>query len=128
MGITEIIENMREKKREKKELMRKADEQMRVEELLQERKKSANERELERFWKEDREEMIKLQLDEMRKKRDRDIKFGHNPLNTPNIMKSKWEVMKEKNMFNNKSNMFSNQGFIHKNNPKLLKNNMSLFK
>jgi hypothetical protein len=128
MGLKEIIENMRERKKDKKELIRKMDEQLKVEELLQERRKSSNERELERFWKEDKEERIKLQLEEMRKKRDKDIKFNHNPLNAKNIMKSQWEVMKEKNMFSKKSNMFSNSESILKNNPKLLKGGMKLIK
>ena len=70
----------------------KMEEQMRAEEILTERKKSANERELERFFKENREENIKIQLEEMRKMRDDDIKFNHNPLDTPNITKSKWEL------------------------------------
>jgi len=108
MGLKEIIENMRERKKDKKELIRKMDEQLKVEELLQERRKSSNERELERFWKEDKEERIKLQLEEMRKKRDKD--------------------MKEKNMFSKKSNMFSNSESILKNNPKLLKGGMKLIK
>jgi hypothetical protein len=128
MGLKDMIENRREKKKERKELMRKMDEQMRVEELLQERKKSSNERELDRFFKEDREEQIKLQLNEMRKKRDADIKFGHNPLNTKNIMKAEWEVLREPNLFTGKSNIFSKHESVLKNNPKLLKNNMRLMK
>lgn len=128
MGIANLISNLGNKNRERKELMRSMDQQIRVEEVLSDRRKSANERELERFMKEDREEMIKLKLEQARKIRDRDIKFGHNPLNAKNIMKSEWEVMKEKNMFKGKSDMFSNQSFIHKNNPNLLKNNRSLMK
>ncbi len=98
------------------------DERMRIEDTVNERRKSSNQRELELLMKEENEENIKVQLDHMRKKRDEDIKFGHNPLNTKNIMKSEWEVMKEKNIFKQKGSMFSNQSSIHKNNPKLLQN------
>jgi len=128
MGISDLISKVRAKGKERKELIRRMDEQMRAEEILESRKKSANERELERFFKEKREEQIKIDLDEARKIRDRDIKFNHNPLDTPNITNHvDWEVLKERNMFSNKSNIFSNHKFIHKGNPKLLKNERWLF-
>lgn len=128
MGISDLIERARERGRERKEMIRKMDEQIRAEETLSNRRKSANERELEQFMKEDREERIKFQLDHARKTREEDIKFNHNPLNVKNIMKSEWEIMKERNMFKNKPSMFANQQFIHKNNPKLLKSNMRLMR
>ena len=130
MGITDLIDRVREKGRDRKELLRKMDEQMRVEKILEDRKKSANERELERFMKEDREESIKFELQRARKEREEDIKFNHNTLNIPNITKSKWEVMKEKNMFAGNKNkcMFAGQSFIHKGNPKMFKSRMRLIK
>ena len=103
-------------------MVRDLDESMRVEKIVNERQKSANQRELESYIKEDQEQQIKEQLEFMRRKRDKDIKFNHNPLNTKNIMKSQWEIMKEKNMFKGKSNMFSNQEFIHKSNNRLMDN------
>ena len=129
MGLKDMISNMRERSEGRKDKLREMDEQMRIEKILEDRKKSANERELEMFIKEDREENIKEQLHKMRKIRDDDIKLGHNPLNTPNVIgKTNWEVLKEKNLFKGKSNMFSNNDFIHKNNPNLLKNNPNLLK
>ncbi len=122
MGVTEILEHMRERKKNRKELIQNLDERMRIEKLVHDRTKSSNQRELELFMKEENEENIKVQLDHMRKKRDEDIKFNHNPLNTKNIMKSDWEIMKEKNMFKDKGSMFVNQPLIHQNNPKLLQN------
>ena len=122
MCLREIIENVVEKKKQKKELFKSMQEQDRMQELIEERKMSANERELRRFMKESREENIKFQLGKMRKQREKEINFGHNPLDTPNIMKAEWQIMKEKNMFKGNSNMFSNGEFIHKDNPKLLKN------
>jgi len=124
-----MIDNMRERSRERKEKFKQAEEQLRIEEMLQERRKSANERELEMFIKENREENIKLQLNKMRKLREDDIRFGHNPLNIPNITnKVDFEILKQKNLFKGKSNMFSNQNFIFKDNPNLLRNNMKLLR
>ena len=128
MGIKDLIERTRGRGKERKELLRKMDEQIRAEEILQSRKKSANERELERFWKEDREEKIKIQLSYARKKREDDIRFNHNPLNTKNIMKAEWEVLKEKNMFSGNKNIFTNQEFIHKGDRKMFKSRMRLMK
>jgi len=128
MGIKDVIARMGEKNRERKELIKNIDMKLRAEELVQERRKSANQRELEKYEKEDFEEMIKNKLEKARKKKDYDIKFNHNPLNTKNIMKAEWEVMKEPNMFKNKKNIFSNNEFIHKNNPHLLKNNRGLMR
>jgi len=129
MGIRDMIDNMKERSRERKEKFKQADEQLRIEELLTERRKSANERELNRFLNEDREESIKFELEKMRKLRENDIRFNHNPLNVPNVTNhTDFEVLKQKNLFKGKSNMFSNQEFIFKNNPKLLKNNMKLLR
>ena len=122
MGFKDIIQNIGSKQKARKEMIRQLDEQMRIEKLVNDRTLSANERELERFDSEEREEQIKEALDVMRKKRDQDIKFGHNPLNTKNIMKSEWEVLKEPNQFSKKSNMFANRQNIHKSNKKLLSN------
>jgi len=118
----EFIQGLGKKSKERKELLKRMDDQMRAEKTLEERQKSANQRELEGYYKEEREAQIKEDLEYMRKKRDQDIKFGHNPLDTKNIMKSEWEVLKEPNQFSKKSNMFSNRDFIHKNNNKLLHN------
>ncbi len=129
MSFKDIMERIRERRTEKKELIKRMDEQMRAEEILNERKKSANERELERFLKEKREESIKEQLDQMRKLKQKDIQFQHNPLNVGNITNHvDWEILRERNMFKGKGNIFSNNEFIHKNNPKLLQSSKWLTK
>ncbi|HDK25983.1 MAG TPA: hypothetical protein ENG48_02670 [Candidatus Atribacteria bacterium] len=127
MGLKEIIQNLGEKQKARKEKIRLLDEEIRLQKLVQDRMKSANERELERFMEENRQENIKKMLEVMRKKRQRDINFNHNPLNTPNIMKAKWEVLKERNMFKNPRSSILNQEFIHKGNSNLFKNNRRLF-
>lgn len=131
MGFKDLLEKIGEKSKERKEKIRVLDENLRLQKLVEDRQKNSDERELERFMEEERQEQISEALKVMRKKRDQDIRFNHNPLNVKNITSgTEWEVMKEKNMFagKNSKSMFSNQGFIHKNNPNLLKNNRSLMK
>lgn len=129
MGFTEILARARERKRAKKELISSMDERLRAEEILMERRKSSNERELEKFMDEEREENIKVKLEDMRRRRKDDISFNHNPLFVKNITsKTDWEVLKEKNLFKGKGSSILNQGFIHKNSSKLLKNEKWLFK
>ena len=77
---------------------------------------------------EDREQMIKEQLEFARKKKQEDLSFNHNPLNTKNIMKSKWSVLKNPNMFNKKSNMFNQEATVMRNNPNMFKNNKKLLR
>ncbi len=135
MGVKEFLERMREKKRQRQEMMRQADDQIRVQHTLEERQKSANERELERFHHEDREEMIKQALAVKRTEREEDIRLNHNALDVPNITNhTEFEVLKEPNQFAGKGNMFVNQQSILHNDPGLmnngdvLKNNKDLFK
>ena len=128
MVFKEILQKIGEKSREKKAMLSQIQEQMRAQKIAEDRMKSSNERELEGYMNEEREAQIKKQLEYMRKKRDEDIKFGHNPLNISNITNHvDWEVLKERNQFKGKGNIFSNQKFILKNNPKLMQNNQRLY-
>jgi len=129
MGFAEFIKKLRERNKERKQLFKEMEDRMRVEELLNERKKSANERELERLLKEEKEEKIKSMLEKLRKKRQMELRFKHNPINIPNITnKTSWEVLKEKNLFKGKSDFISNQPFILKSDLKMFQNNKNLFK
>lgn len=129
MGFRDILSKIGEKHRQRKELLKQMDDQLRVEKMLEDRQKSANERELERYMNEDREEMIKHKLEFARKKRDHDIKFNHNPLNAKNITNyAEWEVLKEKNQFANSRNVLKGHGSVMRNNPNLLRNNQRLFR
>jgi len=73
MGFKDIMDRIRERNQEKKSLMQRAEMQDRIETLVEEKKKSANQRELEKLMNEEREKSIKEQLDYMRKKRENDI-------------------------------------------------------
>lgn len=81
----------------------------RIQRILDTRELNSNERELIRFQEEERQENIKQALEHYRKRRQEDIDFNHNALDTPNIMNSEWKVLKEKNQFSNHKNMFINQ-------------------
>ena len=129
MGIKEFIQNFKSNNNNRKEKLRLAIEDRRIENLVEERQKSSNERELERYMKEAREKHIKNELDVWRKERQREINFDHNPLNAKNITgKTQWEVLKEKNMFQNNKNMFVGQKSCLSDNPNLLRNNERLIR
>lgn len=122
MGFKDILQKIRDRKESKKELFKQMQDQDKLQTLLEERKKSANLRELEYYYKENQEQSIKEQLEIARKEREKDINFNHNPLDTPNITShTEWEVMKEKNIFKGRGNMFANNENIHKSNPNLLR-------
>lgn len=123
MGFKEIIQKLGEGQRHRKAIIKDMDEQLRFSNLVQDRQLSANERELNRFHKEDREEQIKSALEIARKKRDHDIKFNHNPIDVKNITNdSDFEILKQRNQFSGRSNMFENQHNIHNSNKMLLNN------
>lgn len=128
MGIKDMLQNMHENKQADKEMVRNMQQQQRIEEILENRKKSANERELERYMKENREKAIKSQLEIVRKQRDREINFEHNPLKVKNVISGgKWNILKEKNLFSSKGNIFTGMPLVHKSNSRLLRNNPSLY-
>ncbi len=124
-----MLARLGERAKARKEMIRDLDEQVRINKLVEERSKSSNKREFERFQREAEEESITEQLKVLRKQREKDINFGHNPLDTPNITShTEWNVLKERNQFTNNKNMFMGQGNVLKNNKKLLRNNRSLLR
>ena len=129
MGIKEMMQKARDRGSHRKQLLQSIDEQIRMQKIVEDRQLSSNERELNQLRDEKREEAIKEELDFRRKERQRDIDFGHQPLDAENIVtKTEWEVLKEPNQFSKKSDMFSNKDSIMRNNPNLLKTNHKLLK
>lgn len=127
MGLKDIIQKITGNKGNMKHLIKQIDEQNRAERIVEERTKSSNERELERFQHEEREELIKEALEFQRKKRQNEISFDHNPLDVPNITNhTDWEVLKERNMFAGQKNMFVGQPSVLKGNPEMFKTNHKL--
>ncbi len=113
MSIMDTIRKMGKKKRESGQRFKEMQEQDRLDTMLEERKKSANLRELEKHFKDKREENIKEQLDVIRKKRNKDtwkgnsiLKGGTNILHTDKFaLSSGKSILKDKNIFlDHKSN------------------------
>jgi len=113
MGFKNILNKIKEKKEIKKEMFRQIDNQDRIQNLIQERKLSSNERELNLYLKENYEKDIKNKLEIMRKERRDDLAFNHNPLNVKNIVSHvSWNILKEKNLFGNQKNIFDNKNLF----------------
>ena len=121
MVFKEILQRLSEKRNERRDMIKRIDNQLRIEKIVQERQMSNNERELRRFEHEEREENIKKELADFRKQREREISFDHNPLDEPMILKSKWNILKERNMFANNDNNILNQRNIFVNNENIFR-------
>lgn len=102
MGIKDFLDRLRQKKAKYKEF----EEDMKVQETYVERKKSANERELERFHNEAREKQIKEELEHWRKKAKHEAHYGHQILKTKNMfVNEKPTILRNKSIFGGKSNL-----------------------
>lgn len=80
--------------RERKAVMNNLDDDYRINKTLEQRRKSANERELERYMEEERQKQITLQLQQIRKaKNEKAWRGENNILKEPNIMKNHHSVL-----------------------------------
>jgi DNA-binding transcriptional regulator GbsR (MarR family) len=89
MVLKEFLKRMREKK----EAFREVQTNDRVQTMVQERKKNSNERELERYMEEDRQKMIKSQL-EMYRNRKKIENRKVTTLDKKNIFKNHDPILK----------------------------------
>lgn len=107
MSIMDSIRKMGKKRGESSQRFKEMQEQDRLETMLQERKKSANQRELEKHFKDKEESNIKEQLDVIRKKRNKTtwkgdsiLKGGKSILHTDKFaLSSGKSILKDKNIF-----------------------------
>jgi len=77
---------------------------MDVQEKYYEKKKSANERELERFVEENRQKRIKEELDKFRAYRQEEAQYGNQILKVKNMFNGSGnEILDQKNIFRHKS-------------------------
>jgi hypothetical protein len=112
MGIKEIISAMREGKIEKNKKFHELEEDFLLRKKLEERQKSANERELERYMKEQREDSIKKQLETFRKRKQDELWHNNFLLKKDkSILRTDRPILKEKNIFvmekqNNERSLF----------------------
>jgi len=98
MGVKELLAKWRSQKEERTSIER----QQRNIELMQEKKLSSDERELERFQKQDYDKKVKEALAQFRQRDNDKVWRGQegNPLYTPNV------VAGHKRLFGNDSNIF----------------------
>lgn len=110
MGIIQKLLRGNEDRAEFKERFKEAQIEDKVATMVEERKKSSNRRELERYMKEQEEAKIKEALDKINKKRNQDMWSSNTLLKKDNSMlKEDRPILKEKNIFQNNKNMFNNQ-------------------
>lgn len=102
MGLRDLLRKKLAKSEEFKELQR----QDKMRQMLEDRKKSSNERELERFVEEKREEQIKMDLEKSRKIRQEEL--------------MKTTVLDKSNMFKGKATLLHQDRSVLENNNKLL--------
>ena len=101
MGIRSIIE----KAIAKKEKYKAMEEDYRLQKMLEDRQKSANERELESYAKEQREKQIKQQLDSIRHQKKREA-WTNNTMMRP----QKNIFLGHKNILHSDNNAFLSRG------------------
>ena len=73
MGIMDAIRRVASKKSEKSEKFKQMQEDDRLQNILEERKKSANRRELEKYYEKEEEKQIKIALDKIHKKENKEM-------------------------------------------------------
>ena len=113
MGIKDIIEKWKENKSIDKQKLKEAETEMKIQKILTERSKSANQRELEKYYKEQEEKNIKTELDKIRKIKTKESWSGSYKIlkNGTPITKDVRPILKEKNIFlDNKNNIPFNKG------------------
>jgi len=104
MAIADILKKFGLKKQKFQE----AQQEDRIQNIVQERKKSSNERELDRFFEEERERKIKVDLESFREKRKEEMRET-TVLNGKNIFKGHNSILDQPNIFANQPNIFAGQ-------------------
>jgi len=105
MAISDILNKFLQRKKQFKEMQA----QQRMQELIEERKLSANERELNRYMNEEREEAIKRKLQQIHKFKNDEIWHGKTMLATPNMFRGGGSIMNQPSMLRERTNIL-NQG------------------
>jgi len=111
-----LLQNMLSKIKEKKEALSDYETEMKIKEIAERKRLSSDERELMRFYEEDRQRAIKQALKERRKKMIRDIWEGKkgNPVNAPNILLNHKSILKQPNIFGNAQSIFNQPDLFFK--------------
>jgi hypothetical protein len=107
MSVMDIIRKWKERNSEKSEKFKEMQEDDRLRQMLEERKKSSNQRELEKYYKEQQEKQIKEELDLIRKKQTKESWKGKN------MFAGKGTILKEdKSILTDNKKLLNNKGSI----------------
>jgi aminopeptidase N len=106
MTIMDLIRKMSGKKQATKQKYKEAEEDLRIHQLLEERQKSSNRRELERYYKEAEEEKIKEALDKIRHEKTHNDWSGKSSMMNQKmtILNNDRPILMEKNIFMDNQN------------------------
>jgi len=110
MGLLQnIVKNFGKDKEKLKAKLKEAQEDDRVQTLLENRKKSSNERDLETRLEKKRQEKIKMALDKLRKEDTKENWKSKNSIlaGKATMLINDRPILKEKNIFKNNPNLFS---------------------
>jgi len=115
--IQKLLKGGTEEQRDFKDRLKQAQADDRVATMVEERKKSANQRELERYIKEQQEERIKETLNKIHKQNNSELWKSKNSIlaKGKSILKEERPILQEKNIFRNNPNMFSKKHAIKNN-------------
>jgi len=101
-----ILKNILEKMKARKEMAKQYQNEQRIQEVYQERKLSANERELMNLMEKDRQEVIKRELERRRKEMQHRWMSGKdgNPAYLPNVVHDDKNLFRHTHLFSGKPN------------------------
>lgn len=94
MGLMDMLHRYMEKRRVRKEKLKVLEEDMRIQKMAEDKLKSANERELERFEKEGKEEWIKKRLEMYRKRKKKEAWSSPNFQKGASILKNDHPILR----------------------------------
>ena len=106
MGIKDFIKNAFSRGSSDKARYKEMETEYRMQKTLQERQKSANQRELEGYHKEQREKMIKYELDRWRKRKKNEFWHGNKIYEQRYMFKERNPILKSRNIFVNNRRLF----------------------
>lgn len=111
MGLLKnLISGMGEDKKITKAKFKDEQQNRKIQKILDEREKSANRRELEKYYQEQEEERIKVAVDKIRKERTKESWCPTKTILTSdcNILANDRPILKEKNIFKDNKHIFMN--------------------
>jgi hypothetical protein len=103
--LTEMIAKLRGNSPQFREDLKEAQNQVRIQKLVENRMKHPEEVELEKYIEEERQKQIHEAVEFHREKRKHESEIERNPLNAKNMFKdSDFEILKQKNLFSDNKN------------------------